>query len=139
MKQNTFAWLAGLVAVGLLVAGAQAQTPDEKKPQAKPGVSAARSPLRDQSDILAQRLKLTPEQKAKVKVILDEQEKKLNEATNASQGKGVEELRTKLKQSREEARAKMKEVLTPEQWEKYTNPARLRPTPGASTNAAPAK
>lgn len=139
MKQNTFAWLAGLIAGGLLAVSTQAQTPAEKKPGVKPNAAAARSPLRDQSDLLAQRLNLTPGQKAKVKVILDEQEKKIGEANTATQDKSVEELRTKLVKIREEARAKMKEVLTPEQWEKYTRPARLRPRSGAHTNAAPAK
>jgi len=57
-------------------------------------------------------LKLTDEQKPKVKAVLEEQDKKL-------QGVPREERRDKMREMRPEMSKKMKEILTPEQFTKY--------------------
>src|SRR5262245_21001251 len=67
---------------------------------------------------LAADLKLTDQQKPKVKVVLEEQVKKMQELrddTSLSQ----QDRRAKLMTIREEGNKKMKEILTPEQFKKY--------------------
>jgi Spy/CpxP family protein refolding chaperone len=65
-------------------------------------------------------LKLTDEQKPKVKAVLEDQEKKL-------QGVPREERRDKMREMRPEMAKKMKEILTAEQ---YTKWEQLRGGPG---------
>lgn len=59
--------------------------------------------MRDRTEMLAMRLKLTDEQKAKIKPIFDEETKQMQEI-------------------REKTQAKLKSILTPEQWEQYAHP-----------------
>jgi Spy/CpxP family protein refolding chaperone len=87
--------------------------------------------------MLAQRLDLNEAQISKVKALYDDQDKKMREARTAAAGNPAE-LRDKLGKIREETRAKMKDILTPEQWEKFSTPRSSRPKP-APTDAAPAK
>jgi Spy/CpxP family protein refolding chaperone len=108
--------LAVFAAAGLLsvvpVSNAQNQT--NKPTVARPGGPGARG-LEGRMTALAEHLKLTDEQKPKVKAILEEQDKKRAELRNASQ----EERRSKMQALNEETNKKMKEVLTADQFSKY--------------------
>jgi Spy/CpxP family protein refolding chaperone len=70
-------------------------------PSMGPGGAARPMPMmRDRTDMLARVLNLTDEQKEKVRPILEEEQKKMTEV-------------------REQTQAKLKPLLTPEQWEKF--------------------
>jgi Spy/CpxP family protein refolding chaperone len=114
-----------------------AQAAAEKKPEAKPATPAVRPPLRDRSEILAKQLNLSDEQKPKVKAIMDEETKKFAELTSTGKNLTLQERRAKAKEIREATNAKMKEVLTPEQYEKYMKPGLRVPAvrPGATPPA----
>src|ERR1041385_997639 len=64
---------------------------------------------------LNEQLKLTDEQKPKVKAVLEDQNKKAAELRNEPQ----ETRRAKMQTIREEESKKMKEILTPDQFKKY--------------------
>lgn len=132
--------MAVVVAGGLLsVIPLQAQDAPKTAggDQAAPAAPAMRRPAIS-VDMLAKQLDLTDDQKTKVKPILDEMQTKRNELgkdTTISQT----DRRAKMKEIRDAAGVKLKEVLTPEQyakWEKLGQGGR-RPAPPAAP-AAPA-
>jgi Spy/CpxP family protein refolding chaperone len=124
----TVAALGGLMALAPL---ASAQENKDAKPAEKPGVQAPdrRAPGRERLAYLAEQLKLTDEQKEKVKPILqDEMDKmkELRESTTLSR----EEKRIKYQQLREDVSKKIKAILTTEQaekWDKMRGDMRQRP------------
>jgi periplasmic protein CpxP/Spy len=69
-------------------------------------------------DQIAQQLNLTEDQKAKVKPILEERDKKMMEMRGGT-GLSQEERRAKMQAIRQETVTQMKAVLTPEQFEKW--------------------
>jgi Spy/CpxP family protein refolding chaperone len=149
MNRTTFSLLAGVVLGSLMAGGAMAQAPTTNLQRAATATNAPgmRPAMRDRTDYWAQRLSLTEEQKLKVKPVFDEETQKMTELRKQQQLK-PEERRTKLLAIREETNAKLKTILTPEQWEKYTKPFAgrtnappTRPTPPAApaAPAAPAK
>ena len=109
--------LATFVA-GSLFAGSlalQAQDTPQTPPPAGAGPGAHARPNADQ---IAKDLGLTDDQKAKVKAAMEEQQtamKALRDNTTLSK----EDKRTQMKALRESFLAKMKEILTPEQLEKW--------------------
>jgi Spy/CpxP family protein refolding chaperone len=122
---------------GLMANTTLAQAPAEKKPDAKPATPAARPALRDRSEILAKQLNLSDEQKPKVKAIVDEERKKFLDLTATAKNLSLPERQAKAKEIRETTNVKMKEVLTPEQYEKYIKPGLRVPAvrPGATPPA----
>ncbi len=64
---------------------------------------------------LSEQLKLTDEQKPKVKAIIQEQNKQMQAARDLP----PEERRPKMRSVREETDKKMKEILTPEQYKQF--------------------
>jgi periplasmic protein CpxP/Spy len=64
---------------------------------------------------LTTELKLDERQQARVKTVLEEQTKKMQELRDAT----PEERRAKMQSIREEGNKKMKEILTAEQFKKY--------------------
>jgi Spy/CpxP family protein refolding chaperone len=112
MKKTALIFGASLL-FGSLVATAQNQDNNNPKAPATPALPGARTSgppgfgatarpaLRDRSEMLARMLGLTDEQKAKVKEVMDMETKQFQEI-------------------REKTQAKMKAILTPEQWEKYS-------------------
>ena len=109
--------LATFVA-GSLFAGSlalQAQDTPQTPPPAGAGPGAHARPNADQ---IAKDLGLTDDQKAKVKAAMEEQQtamKALRDNTTLSK----EDKHTQMKALRESFLAKMKEILTPEQLEKW--------------------
>jgi Spy/CpxP family protein refolding chaperone len=88
---------------------------------------------------LSEQLKLTDEQKPKVKVVLEEQSKQMQAIRELPQ----DERRPKMQAAREETTKKMKEILTPEQFKHYEEIAQQRgprrgqtPPPGAPDKPA---
>ncbi len=75
------------------------------RPGVPPGaVPAGRPMMADRTEMYARMLNLTEDQKTKVRPILDEEAKKMQEI-------------------REQTQEKMKAILTPEQWQKYYRPS----------------
>jgi Spy/CpxP family protein refolding chaperone len=135
MKKQTVALIGSLILGGLFSGPAWAQA--EKKPETKPAAPASRPALRDRADLLAKQLSLTPEQTAKVRVVFEDQDRKVKELGQATQS-NAQEFRPKMLKIRDEVRAKLKEILTPEQWERYTKPAPGRPGAPRGEKSAPA-
>lgn len=148
MKRQTFALLAALALSSSMVGVASGQAPKPEAPQAPqaPTNSVVRQPVRDQADLLAQRLGLNDEQKQKIKPILAEQSQKFSELRKVSNLK-PEERRAKYTTIREDTNAKLKPILTPAQYEQLTRGFQLRtnlvappkaPAPAAPAPAVPA-
>jgi len=74
--------------------------------------------LQQRFDQLSEDLKLTPEQKPKVKALMEEQMKKTRELRNDNTTP-AEERRDKMRALRTDYDKKMKEILTPDQYEKW--------------------
>jgi Spy/CpxP family protein refolding chaperone len=115
MRINKIIVVAALALGGLLVCSAVATAQD-----AKEGKKTARRPfsVEQQLDRLSTELQLTDAQKPKVKLVLEDTSKKRQEMradTNTPQ----EERRAKMQALMKEQDKKLKEILTPEQQEKY--------------------
>jgi Spy/CpxP family protein refolding chaperone len=141
MNRTTFSLLAGLV-LGSLISSAsvaQAQVTNAPRPSLRTNAPGARPVMRDRTDYWAMRLGLNDEQKAKIKPIFDEETQKMAELRKHTDLK-PEERRSKLLGIRQETDAKLKTILTPEQWDKYSKPPQARPNSPAvrMTNAVPA-
>jgi len=86
--------------------------------------------MRPNFDTLAKNLELTDAQKPQVKVIYDEQQQKLKDL-RADTSVAQSDKRAKAKEIREAMTAKLKPILTAEQfakWEKMGTGMRQRPT-----------
>lgn len=110
---KTFA-LAALVASSLLAGTAlQAQDATQNATQAKPAMHG-----RPNIDQITKELSLTDDQKTKFKAVLDDQQTKMK-ALRDDTSLSREDRRTKSKGIREAAETKIKDILTPEQLEKW--------------------
>ena len=136
MKRTSLVILAGILLGGL--AASQGADPAQPAPVQKPALTTNapgnRPPMRSRADYLAQRFKLTDEQKGKVQVVFDEETKKYGEMRNQANLK-PEERRAKYMAIREETNAKLKTIMTPEQWEQYSKPLQRQVPPVRNTNA----
>ena len=144
MKLTKTITLAALVAVGLLAGTAlQAQDAPKDKPAAGPGGPGMRGgPNIDQ---IAKELNLTDEQKTKVKAALEERMQKAREVRQ-NNTLSSEDRKTKMKEIQDAFTAKMKEILTPEQFDKWQKQMQQRrqgapgaPKPAAEGEKAPKK
>lgn len=90
------------------------------------GSDGAGGNLRERMQHMAQELNLTDEQKEKLKTALAEQGEKMRELRD-NQSLSPEEKRAKFREMNEGIEAKLKPILTPEQFEKWQ---KLRPQPG---------
>lgn len=79
-------------------------------------------------DRLTKMLNLTDAEKPQVQAALDEMSKKVGEL-RADTSLSKEDRRTKMKEIREAFRAKMKAILTPEQFAKFEKMGRHRKAP----------
>lgn len=140
MKLKKTLALAALV-VGSLVAGslvtrAQDAATNTPPATAKPGGKNMRS-----LDItfLAKRLDLTDAQKPKVKTVLEDLAQKQRDL-HADNTLSADDKKAKMKEIRDSTDAKLKDILTPDQytqWEK-SGAGRRRPIPLAAPDAAAA-
>ncbi len=99
--------MAALALGGLLACAMPALAQDSG--QSKKG---GRMNIEQQMERLTTELKLTDEQKPKVKAVLEERNKKMQEIPR-------EERREKAPPIMEEANKKLEKILTPEQFKKY--------------------
>ncbi|HEX7653190.1 MAG TPA: hypothetical protein VF607_06765 [Verrucomicrobiae bacterium] len=143
MKLNKTLTIIALAAASLCTTSPlQAQDAPKDKPageQAPPAGQPPRRPGIISLENIAKQLDLNDEQKAKVKPVIEEMQQKIADSRKELQGASMEDRRAKMKEIREAASAKLKGILTPEQyqkWEKLT-PAR-RPANGGTPPAAPA-
>jgi len=111
MKYNRLGLIAAM-ALGSLVAFANmASAQDSKEGKGKRNMPT----VQEQMDRLNEELKLTDDQKPKVKAVLEETSKKRQELRDLPQ----DERREKARGLRDEQNKKMKEILTADQYSKY--------------------
>jgi len=104
--------LGGLVACSTLVNAQDGTNAPEKK-----GGKGMRSP--DQMlERYTEQLSLTDEQKPKVKAVLEDTQKKMQEAMSGGGGDRTQ-MREKMQPVMEAQNKKMKEILTADQYKKY--------------------
>jgi protein CpxP len=117
MKLTKTLALAALVAAGLL-GGTSLQAQDSTNtPSATPPPGAHGMRGRPSLDQIAKELNLTDDQKTKMKAALEDQQKQIH-ALREDTSLSTEDKRAKAKTIREATQAKLKEILTPEQFEK---------------------
>jgi Spy/CpxP family protein refolding chaperone len=128
MKMHKFSLVAAL-ALGSLMACTgltSAQDANANTNTNAPANRPRRPPTVEQRvDRMATQLKLTDEQKTKVTAVLEDSAKQMRELRN-DKNLTREEQREKFRAMRTESDSKLKQILTPEQWEKYQQ--RPRPT-----------
>ena len=113
MKITKLGVIAALVLGGLL-AGSTTATAQEKK-EGIGGGKRGFPTVEERLDRMTTDLKLTDEQKPKVKEVLEENNKKMQALQNAPQ----DERREKFREARDEMGKKLKPILTPEQYTKW--------------------
>lgn len=118
--------VSALVLGGMLaftcIAGA-ADVKAEKKADRKGGQAM----MQQHMDKMATDLNLTAEQKTKIKDLYEKEGKERREARDKWQSLTQEERREKMMESRKAHEAKMKEILKPEQYEKWLKNRPERP------------
>jgi len=126
--------VAVLALGGLLAGGSMATAQDAKPGDNKPAPGGRRAFGVDQQlERMTTELKLTDEQKPKVKAVLEESQKKRQELRDVPQ----DQRREKMQAIMQEQNKKLKEILTSEQMEKWQKsrpagrPGGPRGTPGA--------
>ena len=132
--------LAALVAVGLFAGGLASQAQDNTNlpPAGGPPGGGMRGRMPN-FDTVAKQLELTDDQKPKVKPIWDDLQQKqrdVRQDTNLDRT----EKQAKVKELRDAATVKLKEILTPEQLTKWEKVGQRRPPQAAppAAQAAPA-
>lgn len=110
MKTLKYLVLAAAVAGGLLALNLQAQPTDkaERKGGKRPDTQARLNQM-------AEQLNLTAEQKEKVKPIMEAEREKMQGLRDLA----PEQRREKMQEIRKDQEAKLKPILTPEQFEKW--------------------
>ncbi len=115
---NKLSLVAALAVGGLLACATITSAQDAPK---KKGPS-----VEQRVDRMNTELNLTADQKTKVTALFEDSQKKmrdLRQDTSLSQ----EDRRTKMREMRESEDKKLKEILTPDQWQKWE---KVRPQPG---------
>ena len=118
MKLNKTLMIAALIAGGMFAAAAvQAQDNTNTPPAgARPGGPGARQ--RMNFDFVATQLALTDDQKTKAKPVFDDMQQKMTELRKDTTVEAADR-RTKMKEIRDNANTKLKDIFTPEQFEKW--------------------
>jgi periplasmic protein CpxP/Spy len=123
MKLARFSVLAALALAGLVAFVPLSRAQDSKNDTNTPSQSTGgqrprRANQQNQFDRMAQQLKLTDEQKTKLQPIVQEQSTKLRELRQDT-SLTTEQRREKSREVREHFTAKIKPILTAEQFEQY--------------------
>ena len=118
MKLNKTLMIAALVAGSVFAAdiAVRAQDSTNTPPAGGPPGGGQRGRGGPSIEMLTTNLSLTADQIPKVKVVLDEQRQKMGELRNETD---QQVRRTKMQALRTDTTAKMKEILTTEQFAKY--------------------
>ncbi len=110
--------LIAAVALGGLVAFSTLATAQEASQDTKKSGKRGFPTIEQQMERLSTQLNLTDEQKPKVKTVLEDQQKKMQELRSDS-SLDQEARREKFQALRKETEKKMKGILTEEQFQKY--------------------
>jgi Spy/CpxP family protein refolding chaperone len=135
MKLNKTLMMAALIAGSTFAADMAARAQDStNKPAAvaPPGGPGARGG-RMNFDNVATQLALSDDQKTKAKPVFEEMMKKMADVRKDDSVKGADRA-AKNKEIRDDATTKLKDILTPEQlekWQKLFQQRGRRPAPGA--------
>jgi len=119
MKLNKTLMIAALVAGGMFAAAAvQAQDSTNTPPAGArpPGGPGARP--RMNFELIATQLALTDDQKTKAKPVFDEMQQKMTDMRKDTTLEQTDR-RAKMKEIRDNATTKLKEIFTPEQFDKW--------------------
>ncbi len=123
MKNNRITWLCAAALGGALALAATAQAAETptNRPAARPQVnlSTNRPPVRDRMTVMAQRLKLSDEQTAQLKPIVDGEMEQLRQFAQTSKNLSPEERRAQYTKIRNATNEKAKPILKPDQWEQW--------------------
>lgn len=128
MRTNKLRLIATMALGAVLVCGTAVMAQDNKESKGGRRGMSTEERLQAMTDTL----KLTDEQKPKVKAALEDTQSKMQEARSAPQ----DERREKFQTIRTEEAKKMKEILTPEQYTKYED---MRPMRGGKKKGAEKK
>ena len=115
MKINKYSVIA-VLALGSLVASSNLATAQDQKEKG----GGRRGPSVEQRmERMTEELKLTDEQKPKVKAVLEDAQKQRQELFTDSSNVPREERREKMRAIMEKENKKLKEILTPDQYAKH--------------------
>jgi Spy/CpxP family protein refolding chaperone len=128
MRTNKLKLIATMALGALLACGTAVMAQDNKEGK---GGKKGLPTVQERMDRMTEALKLTDEQKPKVKVALEDSDKKMHEVM-ADSSLSREDRREKMQGFRADETKKMKEILTPEQFTKYEE---MRPTRGGKKQA----
>ena len=119
MKVSKLALMTVLLGSVLAISpGSRADDKTDTKPADKEAVTKGRPARGERLQQISEELKLTDEQKEKLKPVLQEQAKKAREL-RADKDLSKEDRLAKVKELREGMNTKLKAILTPEQLEKW--------------------
>jgi Spy/CpxP family protein refolding chaperone len=138
MKLNKSIMLAGIVASSLFT-GASALQAQDSSTNAAPPASDTPKPVRARPgfDMIAKQLDLTDDQKTTVKPIIEDMMTQIR-ALRADQTLSQDDRRAKMKEIRDAAGVKLKDILTPDQYAKWEKMgARGGRPPGGAPSATP--
>jgi Spy/CpxP family protein refolding chaperone len=109
--------IAALVLGGLVTCSIMAQAQESKDGKEGKGKRGGRPTVEQRVEQMTTALSLTDEQKPKVKAVLEDAAKKMQEIF--ASGTPREQMREKMQPIREEETKKLKDILTSEQFEKW--------------------
>ena len=110
--------LIAALALGSLLACSTLVNAQDAKP-GKGNKGKGHMTVEQRLDQMTKDLSLTDEQKPKVKAVLEDSSKK-RQAISSDTSLDRQQMREKMQPIRDEQNTKMKEILTPDQMEKYT-------------------
>jgi Spy/CpxP family protein refolding chaperone len=145
MKLNKTLALAALIAGSLFAVGSIAQAQDSTTPSTNSPAGGGARPRGAMSvDYLTKRLALTDDEKTNVAAALAENRQKMRDLRQDA-SLSADDKRTQAKQLHEDLNAKMKDILTPDQYTQWLKistvhrrPAPTPPADGSPSTNAPA-
>jgi periplasmic protein CpxP/Spy len=113
MKIHRISLIAALALGGLLVCTTLTNAQDA--PKGKKG----RQTIEQRVERLTKDLSLTDDQKTKVQAALEDEQKQMRDLRSDTANSDPQQRREKMQEIRKGTDKKMKEILKPDQWEKY--------------------
>lgn len=122
MNISKFSWIAAAAVSGLAVFGLTANAAEKADPKPALEQQDKDKPVLPESRLkrVAEELKLTDEQKEKIRPVFQEVAKKVRELRQEKETARAERL-AKFKEVRESFDKQLKPILSQEQWEKWQN------------------
>ena len=139
MKLNKTLALAALIAGSLFAVGSIAQAQDSTTPSTNAPAGGAQRPRGMMNiDALAKRLSLTDDEKTNVAAALNDNRQKMRDLRQDA-SLSADDKRAQIKQLREDLNAKMKDILTPDQYTQWLKISTVhrRPAPTPPTDSTP--